>query len=76
MMSSVAIVLLVLFLVFVATLWIIAHYGTRWRAARALSAEDERMLGELWENAGRMEDRIRTLERVLDVEAPGWRNKL
>ena len=75
-MSSVGIVVGVLFLVFVAPLWIVVHYVTRWRTARALSSEDERMLGELWESAGRMTERIQTLERVLDVEAPGWRDKV
>ncbi len=75
-MSDFAIVLTVLFLTFVAPLWIIFHYVTRWRTARSLSAEDERMLGELWESAERMEGRIQALERILDAEAPGWRSKL
>ena len=75
-MSDFAIVLTVLFLTFVAPLWIIFHYVTRWRTAKALTAEDERMLGELWESAERMEGRIQALERILDAEAPGWRSKL
>ena len=75
-MSDFAIVLMVLLLTFVAPLWIVFHYVTRWRTTRALSAEDERMLGELWENAERMEGRIHALERILDAEAPGWRSKL
>ena len=63
----------VLFLVVVAPIWIVAHYLTRWRRSRKLSAEDERSLGELYEAARRMEGRIAALERVLDAEAPGWR---
>ncbi|WP_043113461.1 hypothetical protein [Solimonas soli] len=31
--------------------------------------------GELTELADRLEKRIDTLERLLDVEAPGWREK-
>ena len=31
--------------------------------------------GELAELADRLEKRIDTLERLLDVEAPGWREK-
>ena len=46
---------------------------TRWRSARALSVEDERALGELWDAAQRMEARLANLERALDAEAPGWR---
>jgi len=75
-MSDFAIVLTVLLLVFVAPLWIVFHYVTRWRTAKALSAEDERMLGELWESAQAMETRIHALERILDAEAPGWRDKV
>jgi phage shock protein B len=72
-MGGGAFVLAVLFLTIVAPLWIIFHYLTKWRSARGLSAEDERMLAELWESAGRMETRIVSLEKILDSEAPGWR---
>jgi phage shock protein B len=68
-------VLGVLFLTVVAPIWIIAHYVTRWRASRRLSAEDERALADLWQVARRMETRIEALERVLDAEAPGWRTR-
>jgi len=66
-------VLGLVFLVVVAPIWIVAHYLTRWRRSKKLSAEDERSLGELYETARRMEGRIAALERVLDAEAPGWR---
>ncbi len=65
----------ILFLAVVAPIWIIAHYMTRWRTAKILTGEDEKMLAELWELAPRLEDRIRNLERILDVEAPGWRDR-
>ena len=41
---------IVVFLSVVAPVWIIAHYVTRWRTAKTLSAEDEKMLAELWES--------------------------
>jgi phage shock protein B len=66
-------VLSILFLVVVVPIWIVAHYVTHWRAARSLSQEDEKILGEMWQNARRMEERIQSLEKVLDGEAPGWR---
>ncbi|HYI69137.1 MAG TPA: envelope stress response membrane protein PspB [Skermanella sp.] len=72
-MSGASFVLAVLFLTIVAPLWIIFHYATKWRSSRGLSAEDERMLADLWESAGRMENRIGSLEKILDSEAPGWR---
>jgi phage shock protein B len=72
-MSVFIFVLMILFLTIVAPLWIIVHYLTKWRMTRGLSAEDERLLAELWESASRMEGRIVTLEKILDAEAPGWR---
>ncbi len=60
----------------IAPVWIIAHYITRWRTAKVLSAEDERMLAELWDLAPQLESRINTLERILDAEAPDWRKQL
>ncbi len=74
-MDGILFVPLVLFLSIVAPLWIIFHYVTRWRTAKTLSGEDEKMLQELWQSAARMEDRIRTLERILDTEAKGWREQ-
>ena len=67
---------LVLFLVIVAPVWIISHYVTRWRTAKTLSAEDEKMLAELWELAPKMESRINTLERILDADVPDWRKQI
>lgn len=75
-MSGFGFVLAVLFMTVVAPLWIIFHYITKWRAQRGLSAQDERLLAESWEIANRLEGRIHALERVLDAEAPNWRNKI
>jgi phage shock protein B len=66
-------VLGLIFLTIVAPIWIIAHYLVRWRATRAISRDDQRALGELWESLQRVETRIDALERILDTEAPGWR---
>ncbi len=74
-MDGILFVPLVLFLSIVAPLWIIFHYVTRWRTAKTLSGEDEKMLQELWQSAARMEDRIRTLERILDSEGKAWREQ-
>ena len=66
----------ILFLAVVAPIWIIAHYATRWRATKSLSSDEEQLLEELWESAGRMEQRINALERILDAEVTDWRKKL
>ena len=57
----------------VASLWIIMHYITRWRTAKTLTGEDEKLLQEMWQTTEKMEDRIATLERILDAESPQWR---
>ncbi|MBT8062816.1 MAG: envelope stress response membrane protein PspB, partial [Gammaproteobacteria bacterium] len=55
--------------------WIVFHYITKWKTSKGLTAEDERMLGEIWESSNKMEDRIKNLERILDIEAPTWRSR-
>ena len=63
-------------LMIVLPIWIIAHYGTRWRTSKAISSADETLLADLWESARKMEDRIRNLERILDEDSPDWRERL
>ena len=69
-------ILLSTFLVVVLPIWIIVHYATRWRTSKAISSADETLLSDLWDTARKMEDRIRNLERILDEEAPQWRERL
>ncbi len=64
-----------LFCVFIAPLWLILHYGARRRQAQGLTREDEKMLSDLWQLANKMEGRVRSLETILDTQAPGWRDK-
>lgn len=58
-----------------APLWIIFHYVTKMKTAKGLTPEDETMLTEVWESTKKMEDRIVTLERILDIESPSWRHR-
>ncbi|MEQ8355643.1 MAG: envelope stress response membrane protein PspB [Kiloniellaceae bacterium] len=69
-------VLGILFLAVVAPIWIIAHYTTRWKATKALSSDEEQLLEELWKSSERMEQRINSLERILDAEVTDWRKQL
>lgn len=69
-------VLSILVVTIVLPLWIIFHFISRWRAQRGLSAQDERLLADLWDTSNRLEGRIHALERVLDAESPNWRDKL
>lgn len=49
----------------VAPLAIFMHYLTRWRTSKGLSADDERLLDELWRTAQALEKRLETMETIL-----------
>ena len=74
-MSGVAEIVAVLSLAVVAPIALITNFILKLRQNRGLSIDDERMLSDLWQSAKRMEDRIRSLERILDADQPNWRNK-
>lgn len=74
-MSTVATVAVAVFLVVCLPLIIVMHYVTRWRQNREISGDDEQMLEELWELSQRIEDRVETLERILDDDSRDWRSK-
>lgn len=66
---------LILICVVIVPLFLVLHYVTKWREAKGLSKEDERMLEDLWTSAQKMESRINTLETILDDVAPDWRKR-
>lgn len=65
----------ILLMTVVIPVWIVFHYIAKMRTSRGLTTEDEKMLSEIWESTRRMEDRINTLERILDADMPGWRGR-
>jgi phage shock protein B len=59
---------------FVVVLVVIrSHYGSRRTSGKALANGDQSALGRAMEVARRLEQRVDTLERLLDEDAPGWR---
>jgi phage shock protein B len=66
---------IVVFLTIVAPIWIIFHYKTKANAANGLTSRERAELNEMVEVANKMVARIETLEAILDVESPGWRDK-
>ncbi|MGJ8691323.1 MAG: envelope stress response membrane protein PspB [Thalassotalea sp.] len=66
---------LIVFLVFVAPLWLILHYRSKRQISQGLSEEEYMQLSELSELADSMADRIKTLEAILDAETPHWRSR-
>ena len=53
----------------------IVYFITKWKQAREISGDDERMLEELWALSQRLEERIETLERILDDDATTHRRQ-
>ena len=66
---------LVIFMIFVAPIWLILHDRSKKQVNQGLSAEEQASLQSLAEQAEKMSDRIQTLEAILDSEAPEWRNR-
>ncbi|AMF94266.1 envelope stress response membrane protein PspB [Vibrio fluvialis] len=64
---------LVVFLIFVAPLWLLLHYRNKRKMENGLSQEDFDALQSLSQKAKGLEARIDTLERILDAESPNWR---
>jgi phage shock protein B len=65
----------VVFLIVVAPIWIIFHYKSKANVVNGLSTSERADLDEMIEVANKMAARIETLESILDVESPGWREK-
>ena len=75
-MESLATLAVVLFLTIVAPLIVIFYFVTRWKETREISGDDERMLEDVWSLSQNLEDRIETLERILDDDrTPRRRNR-
>ncbi len=67
---------IIIFLAIPAPLFIALHFITKWKQAREITGGDEKMLEDLWSLSQRLEERLETLERILDSELPDWRKKL
>ncbi len=49
------------------------HYKRQDQQGAGLAGSDQSALDRAMETARRLEQRVETLERVLDEDAPGWR---
>jgi phage shock protein B len=66
---------IILFLVFVAPIWLIMHYRSKRQLAQGLSESEIQQLNNLAHKAETLGERVKTLEAILDAEAPEWRNR-
>jgi len=66
---------IIVFIAIPAPLFIVLHFITKWKQAREISGGDEKMLEDLWLLSQKMEERLESLETILDSELPEWRKK-
>ena len=66
--------LIVVPILFLALPWMIFHYISKWKTAATLTVEDEDLLDELHDLARRLDDRMCTIERIVQAENPNWRS--
>ena len=66
----------IVFIAVPAPLFIVLYFITKWKQSREISGGDEKMLEDMWLLAHRLEERLESLETILDNELPDWRRKL
>ncbi len=65
--------ILICAILFIGFPWVIFHYITKWKTAATLTTDDENLLDELHDLARRLDDRMCTIERIVQAENPNWR---
>ena len=71
--SEMIFVPMVLFMIIVAPIWIVMHYRSLNRSSRSLSEDDRQSLDEMLATVDKLVERIGSLESILDVDHPHWR---
>jgi len=67
---------LVLFCLFVAPTWVVLHYKYKNKQVPVETVGDKKKIEELLAMADKMENRIETLESILDKQDPNWRHEV
>jgi phage shock protein B len=65
-----------IFIFILAVIWINRRYGTRKREAAILNDQEQNSLDQLLRVAEKMENRLATLEKILDAEQPKWKERV
>ncbi len=68
-------IIAIIFMVVVLPVWLLLHYLTKMKSMHGLSREDQAAMEQLWKDAGQMKKRIKSLETILDIKYPEWRNE-
>lgn len=73
MAEDILIPAIVMVTLFIGLPWLIFHYITKWKTAKTLTNDDEKLLDDLYEAGRRLEERLCTIERIMTAENPNWR---
>jgi phage shock protein B len=73
-MEEILIPLIVVPIVIIGLPWLIFHYITKWKTAKTITTQDEDLLDELYDLARRLDDRMGTIERIVQADNPNWRS--
>ena len=65
--------ILVVGMLFIGLPWLVFHYITKWKTAKTITTQDEDLLDELYDLARRLDDRMSTIERIVQADNPNWR---
>jgi phage shock protein B len=71
-MEDTLVPILIVGILFLGLPWLIFHYVTKWKSSTPLTGEDEKLLEDLHEMARRLDDRLCTIERIMNAENPNW----
>lgn len=66
---------MIVFLIFVAPLWVIMHYRAKNRSAGSLATEELATIEQLVRLAEKMDARLAALEKILEADDPKWKDK-
>ncbi|MCH8070937.1 MAG: envelope stress response membrane protein PspB [Proteobacteria bacterium] len=75
-MSELLTIAVIVFIAVPAPLFIVLHFITKWKQSREISGGDEKMLEDMWLLAQRLEERLESLEEILDSDLQDWRRKI
>lgn len=69
-------VLLIVIFTIPVPVFIVLYFVTKWKQSREISGGDEKRMEDLWRLSLRLEERLESLETILDNEVSDWRKKV
>ena len=71
--AEILIPIVIVGMLFIGLPWLVFHYITKWKGQATITTEDENLLDELHDLARRLDERMSTIERIVQADNPNWR---